>query len=305
MNYPNPIHPGDTVGLIAPCSPVAPSKLNTCITTIQDMGMNVVLGESVSESLHGYLAGSDEVRADDLNSMFHSPAIDAIFCLRGGYGSTRLMPLLDYPTIAKNPKLFVGYSDITSFHLAFHKLCNFITFHGPMVSSNMINDYDDYTKCSFEEATRMPDTLSYHSPDGTDPAVIVKGNTCGRIIGGCLSLVSPSIGTFYQPDFNGKLLFLEDIGETLPRIDKMMYHLSLSCVFDQVAGVILGNFTDCENPSDPSYDLFAFFKDFFHFYKKPVLYGVQSGHGKPMATIPFGTVCTVNTYANELFFEYR
>ncbi|MDO5292070.1 MAG: LD-carboxypeptidase [bacterium] len=305
MNYPNPIHPGDTVGLVAPCSPIQPSKLNACIDAITAMGMNAVIGDSVTESLHGYLAGSDQVRADDLNAMFYSSSIDAIFCLRGGYGSTSLMSLLDYQTITKHPKLFVGYSDVTSFHLAFHRLCDFITFHGPMVSSNMINDYDEYTKQCFEEAISMPDVLTYHSPDGSKPISIVKGTACGRVIGGCLSLISPSIGTFYQPDFKGKILFLEDVDESLPRCDKLMHHLAHSCVLDQVDGVILGTFKDCTNPNDPSYTMFDFFKDFFSSYKKPVLYGVQSGHEKPMATIPFGTVCYINSYSAELSFEYR
>ena len=304
MRYPSPLQPHDTIGLIAPSSPIKYSNLVASIMFLNSLGYNVELGNSALHSLHGYLAGSDEIRANDINEMFCNDKINAIFCLRGGYGSNRILNLLNYEVIAKHPKIFVGYSDITSFHLAFYSLCNFITFHGPMVSSNMINDYDLYTKESFEKALRMPQMLFFQNPSNYHIEALTCGCTSGRIVGGCLSLVSPSIGTFYQPDFHETILFLEDVDESLPRCDKMMHHLKNAGVFDAVNGVVLGNFKGCENINDPSYTIYDFMKDFFHDYDKPVLYGVQSGHDKPMGTIPFGTMCKIDSTDCSITFEY-
>lgn len=305
MHFPSPLMLGDTVGLIAPSSPLKRERLLQCINVISSLGYQPVLGQSATQCLHGYLAGSDEVRAYDINEMFSDCSINAIFCLRGGYGSTRIMELLDYTTIEKNPKIFMGYSDITSFHLAFYSLSRLVTFHGPMVSSNMVDDFDYYTRSSMERALQISPFFVFHNPEGHYYKTIVPGIAKGRIIGGCLSLVSPSIGTFYQPDFTDTILFLEDIDESLPRCDKLMHHLKNAGVFSQVNGVLLGNFKNCTNPNDKDYTILDFFRDFFAHYDKPVLWGVQSGHEKPMGTIPFGEVCTLNTYAGRVVFERR
>lgn len=304
MTFPSPIKPGDTIGLIAPCSPLKPERLLQCIQTVTALGYHSSLGKSVTKNLHGYLAGSDKTRTDDINQMFSNPGIDAIFCLRGGYGSTRIMDRLDYPMIQEHPKIFVGYSDITSFHLAFYSLCGLVTFHGPMVSSNMTEDYDCYSRNSLERVLQLPSCSSFTNPDGYPLQTIVSGRAKGRIIGGCLSLVSPSIGTFYEPDFNDTILFLEDIDETVPRCDKLMHHLKNSGIFTRVNGVILGNFKDCENPNDKSYTIYHFFQDFFQDYQKPVIWGLQSGHDKPMGTIPLGTMCSLDADSGKVVFEF-
>lgn len=305
MYYPSSLKLGDTVGLITPCSPITAKRLSQCISTITTLGFSVVLGESCTKNLHGYLAGTDEERANDIHTMFANPKIKAIICIRGGYGSTRIMECLDYELIKNHPKIFVGYSDVTAFHLAFHSLCNFITFHGPMVSSNMVDDFDSYTETSFFTALSMPQVYPFKNPANLPLEVLIPGFAKGRVIGGCLSLVSPSIGTFYQPNFKGKILFLEDVGETLPRCDKLMEQLHNSGILDQVSGILLGNFKDCSNPSDPSYTIYDYFKEFFHGYKKPVLYGVQSGHDTPMGTIPFGTICSLETTNSTICFHYQ
>lgn len=304
MYYPSPLCIGDTVGLIAPSSPINPEALLPSIQVIHSLGYKVELGKSCTSSLHGYLAGTDEIRADDINYMFSNPNIKAIFCLRGGYGSTRIMEMLDYSMIRNNPKMFVGYSDITSFHLAFYKLCHLVTFHGPMVVSNMISDFDEYTRKSFLNAISMPCTLNFHNPVNIPWQTLVHGQARGRVVGGCLSLVSPAIGTFYQPDFRGSILFLEDVDESLPRCDKLMQHLINSGILDQVYGVLLGNFIGCDNPKDPSYTIYDYFSELFRGYRKPVIYGVQSGHDKPMGTIPLGTVCEVDTCTDKITFHY-
>ncbi len=305
MNYPLPLSYGDTIGLVTPSSSVKPEQLAKCIQLILSMGYQVELGKAVEQSLHGYVAGSANTRANDLNSMFADPKIKAIFCLRGGYGGTQLMDLLNYSMIRQNPKIFVGYSDVTALHLAFHSLCDFVTFHGPMVSSNMIENFDTYTKNSFFRAINMPSYLEFTNPDNEPFHPICEGIASGRIIGGCLSLLSPSIGTFYQTDFREKILFLEDVGESLPRCDKLMHHLKHSDILSQVNGILLGDFLDCENSNEKTYTMYDFFVDFFNDYNKPVLYRVHSGHDKPMGTIPLGTICTIDTYQNRIWFQYN
>lgn len=304
MIYPKPLHNEATIGLIAPCSPLPLERLLRCIDTITALGYKVSLGKTARQSLHGYLAGNDQTRARDINQMFEDDSIDAIFCIRGGYGSTRIMDLIDYPLIRKHPKIFVGYSDVTSYHLALYRFCNLITFHGPMVSSNMVDDFDSYTYESLMTSLSMPSSMKFHNPNNQQLCTLVPGCARGRIIGGCLSLVAPAIGTFYQPDFHGTILFLEDVDETLPRCDKLMNQLKNSGVFDQVNGVLLGNFKDCINPNDKDYTMFDFFRDFFKTYNKPVLWGIQSGHDKPMGTIPLGTICNMNTDEHSIRFDY-
>ncbi|MBR3770870.1 MAG: LD-carboxypeptidase [Clostridium sp.] len=278
-------------------------RLSACVQCIAMLGYQVELGNSTLASCNGYFAGSDILRAADINRMFADPDIQAIFCLRGGYGGNRILDLLDYNCIHNNPKIFVGYSDVTTFHLAFYSLCDLATFHGPMVSSNMVDDFDCYTRESFERAIRIPKQLIFENPQGIVPIPIIPGKAKGRIIGGCLSLVSPSIGTFYQPDFRNSILFLEDVDESLPRCDKMMHHLKNSGIFSKVNGVILGTFTGCTNSNLPEYTMYDFFCDFFHGYNKPVLFGLQSGHGKPMGTIPLGAICTLDTEDSFVTFE--
>ena len=303
MLFPSPLTLGDAIGLIAPSSPVQPERLKPCMEILSSFGYQPVLGKSVTENLNGYLSGDDVTRACDINQMFSDSQIKAIFCLRGGYGATRIMDLLDYPMIAKNPKIFLGYSDITCLHLAFYSLCNLVTFHGPMVSSNMADGFDSFSKASLERALQMPPLLVFHNPKGYCYQPIVPGIAKGKLIGGCLSLVSSSMGTFYQPDFTNCILFLEEIEETVPRCERMMCHLKNAGVLNQVNGIILGNFKNCINPKNCNYTILDFFCDFFKDYDKPVLWGLQSGHDKPMGTIPFGEQCTMNTYTSRVVFE--
>lgn len=295
MVFPEALRPGDTIGLVCPSSPVSHERADSCKHLLESLGYLVVMGKSTYEEVHGYLAGSDELRAFDLNSMFANPCIKAIFCIRGGYGGNRIMHLLDYDLIRQNPKIFVGYSDITSFHLAFHSLCHFVTFHGPMVSSNMIDDFDSYTKESLHTALNLQQSMSFVNPSDEPITVLSEGYASGELIGGCLSLVSPSIGTFYQPDFKGKILFLEDVHESLPRCDKMIEHLFSSGIMNDINGLILGDFQECINEEDPSYSILDYFKDRLSNFKKPVLCNIRSGHCTPMGTLPFGCRCTIDT----------
>ena len=303
MRFPKKIKCGDTIGIIAPSSPLSDGKLEKCQKVLEDMGYKVKVGKSPYESVCGYMAGSAELRASDINLMFADKEVDAIFCIRGGYSSCKVMEHLDYDTIKNNPKIFVGYSDITSFNIAFNQKCDFVTYHGPMVSSNMIENYDDFTKKSFEDAINMDNELELKNPEGEEFKVLVEGYAKGQITGGNMTLITPSIGTDYEIDTKGKIIFMEEVDETVPKIEKMLYQLKYSGKFDDCVGVILGDFNNCINTYDESYNIDCLMKDFFKDFYKPVMYNIKSGHCSPMSTIILGAACTVDTINKTIIFS--
>ncbi len=303
MRFPKKLKYGDTIAIIAPSSPVPKEKLEKCQIVLKDMGYKVKVGQSAYESVNGYMAGSAKLRADEINSMFADKQVDAIFCIRGGYTSCKVMEYLDYDIIKNNPKIFVGYSDVTSYNIAFNQKCDFVTYHGPMVCSNMISQYDDFTKKSFEDALNMEDELELKNPEGEEFKVLVKGHAEGRITGGNMTLVTPSIGTDYEIDTKGKVLFIEEIDESVPKIEKMLYQLKYSGKFDDCVGVLIGDFSGCENTYDESYNVIRLMEDFFEDFNKPVMYNIKSGHCSPMSTIILGAVCTIDTDTKTIKFS--
>lgn len=295
MIMPERLNHGDMVGLVCPSSPVLHERLLACKAFVESLGYQVTIGKSCYETLHGYLAGSALHRAKDINLMFANPKIKAIFGVRGGYGSSQIMELLDYDLIARNPKIFVGYSDITNLNIAFYTLCNMVTFHGPMVSSNMLEHYDDYTRGCFEAAIHMGEELRLYNPESEPMKVIVHGNCKGIVVGGNLSLLINLLGTFYAPDFKGKVLFIEDIGESIPRIHRMLDQLRILHVFDQVVGILIGEFSDCSKEDHDAFSIDDFIEEYFAYMKIPVISRVKCGHCYPTATIPLGLTCKINT----------
>ena len=196
MNKPKALQKGDTVGLIAPSSPVASAeKIEMAIQSLRRLGFNVAVGDSVGQK-YGYLSGSDYIRAQDINKMFSDKSIAGIICIRGGYGSMRIFDMLDYDMIRDNPKVFVGYSDITALHIAFNKFCDFVTFHGPMAESDMINDFDDFTKSGFLKAVTSGHFLiELKNPPGHDIKSLSGGTARRTLTGGNLSLIASTLGT--------------------------------------------------------------------------------------------------------------
>ncbi len=302
MIYPNQLKKGDTIGIIAPSSPVAPDRVDKCIELLESMGYRVKTGKGCKMEYHGYLAGIDEVRAEDINQMFADQTVKGIFCLRGGNGSGRLMRLLDYNLIRQNPKVFVGYSDITNLHMAFNRLCGFVTYHGPMVSSNMLEHYDDYTRCSFEAVLNMEKYLEFTNPCDENIECLIPGCAQGKLIGGNLSLLINMLGTFYAPVMQGAILFIEDIHENIANIDRMVGQLRLLGVFDQIAGLILGDFSECNNDGDPSFLIDEYIRDEFKDLKIPVLYKVKVGHCYPTGSFPMGAHCILNANDRKIIF---
>lgn len=305
MIFPDKLNKGDAVGVIAPSSPVTKEQADACKLFLEDMGYKVKMGDCTYRSIHGYSSGTGEEKAEEINQMFANKDVKAVWCIRGGDTSSHTMDKIDFNIVKSNPKIFIGFSDITNLHISFNQKCGLITFHGPMVNSNLRSNYDDFTKKSFEDAINMEIELELENPIGEEFKDIVPGKAKGTIVGGNLSLIASMIGTPYEIDTKDKILFIEDVGEEIRRVDRMLYQLKYSKKLQDAAGIIVGDFADCNNESDPNYGLFELLKDIFSDYKKPVMYNIKSGHCYPMSTIPLGTMCIMDTKANSIrFYKY-
>jgi len=300
MLKPKRLKLGDTIGVVAPGSPTTEEKVEKVYNKLTKMGFKVVMGKSCY-SKYGYLAGRDEIRAEDLNNMFGDKEINGIICLRGGYGTIRILDLLDYSLIRKNPKVFVGYSDITALHIAINKLSNLVTFHGPMAASDLIGDISDFSLNSlYNSIFNEQFNPSIENPL-EDLKAINGGVAEGEIIGGNLSLIVSTIGTPYEIDTKGKILFIEEIGEEPYRIDRMLTQLRLSNKLQEVEGIILGNFNNC-SPEDPdmSLTLEEVIDNIIKPLNKPTLLNLQAGHCEPTITIPFGVKARLDADKKQL-----
>ena len=301
MIRPKPLKKGDKIALIGTSSPVAEERLKPAIKAIEDLGLEVVLCESAT-SKHGYLSGKDEIRAKDINNMFKNEDIKGIFVIRGGYGSARLLDMLDYKMIKKNPKVFVGYSDVTALHNVLNEKCNLITFHGPMPSTEFYKGVDSYTmNCFKENIFECDSSRLLTNPSDQEIKTLVEGKAEGRLVGGNLTLVCSSMGTPYEIDTKGKILFLEDIDEYPFRIDRMLVQLKQCGKFKDASGIILGAWTDCTAPDpDKSLSLLEVFEELIVPENKPTIYNIACGHCLPTMTLPLGAKIRINTKKNEI-----
>jgi muramoyltetrapeptide carboxypeptidase len=289
---------GDTVGLVAPAGPVrAHAHLAQAVAAIEALGLRVVVGQSCY-ARRAYLAGADDVRARDLVTLFADPQIAGIFCLRGGYGSMRLLDRLDFDLIARHPKVFLGYSDITALHLALGQRAGVITFHGPMPASDFIRPgFDEYARRRLLDALMSPEPLGeiLCSPEAPAIEVVVPGSAAGRLTGGNLSVICALMGTPFEIDTRGAILVLEDIGEESYRIDRMLTQLRLAGKLDDAAGVVIGEFTGWEATEPHNYapigDVIA---DILRPLGKPVLRNLCCRHGRYNATLPLGAQARID-----------
>jgi muramoyltetrapeptide carboxypeptidase len=300
---PKRLSPGDTIGVIAPASP-GDSAVNAAgIKWLEEQGFKVQLGATVDQTL-GYFSGSDALRAADINAMFASPEIDGIICLRGGYGTMRLLELLDYPNIRSHPKVFVGYSDITALHTSIGQHTGLVTFHGPMVSSDMGKGLSDYTWDYFSRSitTTRPLGPIVNPPLSPPPIFLVPGLTQGYLTGGNLSLIVSTLGTPYEIDTRGKILCLEEVSEAPYRIDRMLTQLRLAGKLQDAAGIIFAVCTDCEADDDdpPTFTLEEVLQDRLGDLNKPVLYHLHFGHTADKATLPLGVMAVLGNQAKGL-----
>ena len=298
---PRHLQPGATLGVIAPASaPSDPRNVDRAIGALEKLKFKTKLAKHVHQR-HGFLAGNDRDRAADLMSMFTDRKVNGILCVRGGYGSARLLPLLDYPAIQRQPKVFVGYSDITSLHCAFLVQLNLISFHGPMLNSDFArDDMPDFTMQRFLRTLMRPEapgdiTTGYDGKMTT----LRPGVANGQLIGGNLSLLCASLGTPWQPPFRARILFLEDLDEVPYRMDRMLTQLLNAGLLQQLAGIAIGICKGCVDPKairtkEYRQTLEDVFRDRLRPLKIPVVMGLPFGHIPHNATLPVGAHVTLD-----------
>jgi len=245
--FPPRLAPGDLIGLITPASPPEkPELIDETISRLSAFGFRIKPGKNVRKR-GSYLAGSDEERAEDMNAMFADPEVKGIYALRGGYGSCRILPLLDYEMIRANPKPFVGYSDVTAVHNAILLKTGLVTYHGSNASSAFEPGNEAACRRALMGSVDPTDlTLFSRQRGGEKLKTVVPGKVIGRLIGGNITCLLRLLGTPYEPDFRGVILFLEDTGEKAYRIDGNFCHLRLAGVLDKIAGLVIGQFDHAE-----------------------------------------------------------
>ncbi len=293
IRVPAPIKAGDTIGIVAPAGPFDRKTFLRGARIIEDMGFKVFIPPAVFEK-NRYLAGSDKHRVEYVNLLFADKSIDAIICARGGYGSMRILSMLDYDAIKNNPKIFVGFSDITILLSVLFTRCNLVTFHGPVVTS--LADASEETKLSLLSNITSDNSLEIKLPSGR---TIKSGVAAGDVCGGNLTMLCHLVGTPFAPDFENKILFLEDRGEAPYRIDRMLVHMELAGCFKGISGIILGGFEDC----GPIEDLIEIIVELFDKYPVPILGGLDAGHGIHNLTIPLGIEATLDADRHSLVYH--
>lgn len=288
MLKPKSLFPGAHVALIAPAGPVSPEKFGPAVLAAEGLGLVPVVYESCRRA-HGYFAGGDALRADDINRAFASPEIDGVLCIRGGYGAQRLMNRIDFDLIAQHPKFFSGYSDITALHIVLNQRCGFVTYHTPMPGTELCEGPDEFTMNSLRKVLFGEPLGELCNPEQMPVEPLVPGCARGVLTGGNLSLVSSSLGTPYEIDTRGKILFLEDVDEAPYRIDGMLNHLKAAGKFRDCAGIVLGYWTDCaaEKP-EKSLTLRQIFEELIVPEGKPAIMNLACGHSLPSLSLPLG-----------------
>jgi len=295
------------VGLIAPASYTFDLwRLDDAALRVEALGLKPKFGKYV-RGRRGFLAGTERERLEDLHAMFADKDVAGVFCLQGGYGTPRLLDGLDYELIRKNPKILLGYSDITGLHLAIHKKTGLVTFHGP----NMIGALPPWSLELLKKALFVAESIGeVTNPQEQDPLnrefpirTVVPGTARGRIVGGNLTLISATMGTPYEIDTKNKILLLEDTGEAPYRIDRMLVQLRLAGKLQEAAGIVFGTCTDCA-PSRSSFELSLSLSEVLDellgSLGKPVLAGLLFGHTKEKATIPIGVEAELDAGAKRL-----
>lgn len=286
---PKRLKTGDRVAVIAPSSCALLESVEEAKKRIEALGFEVILYPS-TKAHHGHLAGEAAVRVQDIHDAFSDSSIDGIICLKGGSGSSRLLDKIDYSIIRSNPKVFVGYSDVTGLHSAFFRQTGLVTFHGPMgISSTLTND--EYSSRGLLEAICGSAPLDIANPADQPIVSLVPGEAEGIVVGGNLSLLISTLGSPYEIDTAGKLLLIEDVDEPLYVVDRMLSALRLAGKFKDAAGIVLGTFTNCkaeERPQGNDLPLETIFREVLYDFGKPIINNVYFGHNRPIVTLPLG-----------------
>ncbi|RIK45995.1 MAG: LD-carboxypeptidase [Chloroflexi bacterium] len=300
--------PGDTIGIVSPSSPSTfDSDIERLRLWADAQGFRLKVFPHARDRW-GYLAGSDHDRAADLTAAFADPEVQAVLTMRGGTGGWRMVPHVDYDVLRANPKFFCGYSDTTALHLAIAKEAGFVTFYGPAGSSFIGRSRSTYTLRHFLRALTEPEPLGLVERDPDDPFTwaIRPGVAEGPLLGGCTTLLLASLGTPWEVDFRGAIVFFEDIGEEPYRMDNYLTQFGLAGKWDGIAGVIVGEHVDCgPRQFRPSYPTSGFsieevFVQHFEPLGVPVMVGLPCGHGRHLATLPLGARARLDAGAGTL-----
>lgn len=295
---PKKLNIGDTIGIISPASsPDDLTRIQKGVLYLEKLGYRVEVGKNVGKE-RGYLAGKDDERLADFHSMFKNNDIKAIFCVRGGYGSGRLIDKINFNLIRNNPKIFVGYSDITALQLAIMKMTGLVTFAGPMVAVDFWQDeVNPFTEENFWRVLTSNKKIGrLQNPNSEKFYVLRRGKAEGRLMGGNLALMCSLMGSKYFPSFKDAVLLVEDIGEQPYRVDRLLNQLKLAKILKQVSGLILGRFVDCyeTDQTKKTLTLNEVIADYFNSAGFPVIYNFKHGHITENITIPWGVKCSIN-----------
>ncbi len=295
MIRPKSLQPGDRLAVLCGSSPTSKSA-EELMQAVRDMGLEPVLYPSAT-ARHGFLSGVDAIRAADVNAAFDDESIKGIVCTRGGYGFNRILPMLDWKTIKKNPKIFGGYSDVTAILNALNQICGMESYHMPMVGA-WSDGLDEYS-APFVKAMLFGEPVEYVNPVGSPITTVVPGKAKGRLCGGNLSLLAASLGTPYEIDTKGKILFIEEIGERPYKVDGMLTHLRNAGKFNDAAGIILGGFTDCADKEGVigGLTLEDIYQELIVPAGKPTISGVVCGHCHPSMSLPMGRLFKMDAAA--------
>lgn len=295
---------GDLIGLVTPGSPISEEQLDDAILKIEGLGYKTYYKDSVL-SAYGYFAGTDQERADELMHMFTNQELTGIWCVRGGYGSIRILNLLDYEKIGQNPKVFVGYSDITALLTSVYERTGLITYHGPLG----VSEFNEFSVASMERVMVDPAKkykYPYKREAGTeenpefDRYTIRGGKAAGQLIGGNISVLDSMIGSRFEPNFENKLVYLEEIEEKTYKVDKMLFHLLEATNLKKAAGIVMGVMGDCNTGEAPTLSLKEAIRDLLEPLDIPVSYGHSFGHIKEIISIPNGIRARLNANKNSL-----
>ncbi len=292
---PAKLEPGDTIGIAAPGSSFNLKEFKIGVSVLESMGFKTYCPEGIFNK-NGYLAGGDESRAAVLNDLFADSRIKAIICARGGFGSMRILYLLDYDIICKNPKIFAGYSDATALLSFLYEKCRLVTLHGPMVTT--LSEASKQTRLAMFSTLTSRSGFEIKLKKGVS---IKTGTTSGTLLGGNLATLCHLTGTSFLPSYRGHILFIEERGEALYRIDRMLTQMKLAGCFDGLAGLLLGSFTDC----GPAKEIYKVVAEVFGEMDIPVLAGFNGGHGKENIAIPFGIKTTLDAGRKIIFFKWE
>ena len=303
MQKPPALLVGDTIAFCAPSGFLDSVRMSLAKTRLEEKGFHIIREDSIYRRW-GYLAGTDAQRASELMSYFKDKSVRAIFPGTGGYGSTRILSMLDYGIIKSNPKIFIGFSDITALHIAFNQLANLITFHtpNPMYGLGSKKGLDPISELYFWSLLMNSDD-NYEIPfdlygDSLKVQTMVPGIASGKLVGGNLSLICSTMGSVYEAKTMGSILFIEDVGEAPYRIDRYLSELKLAGKLDLVNGIIIGRFSrrETEAPDrSTDFQMHQVFQQYFSKMKVPVIFNFPSGHGSINVSLPLGCIVEINT----------